>query len=64
MQRSRIRQITLITSLTLFVGCGGQPSINDTADVVRPESAKPATDPAKPATEPAPAAPAKTDPKP
>jgi hypothetical protein len=64
MQCSRIRQITLIASLALFAGCGGAPSEVDTAEVIRPETAKPAPDPTKPATEPAKDEPAQAEPKP
>ncbi len=39
---SRIRQVALIASLALLAGCGGEPSVNDTAEVIKPEPAKPA----------------------
>ena len=38
---SRIRQVALIASLALIAGCGGEPPVNDTAEVIKPEPTKP-----------------------
>ena len=59
---TRTTHFSLIASLILLAGCGGEPSINDTAETIRPDAAKPATEPTKPATEPANPTPPKADP--
>jgi hypothetical protein len=39
---SRIRHVALAASLALLAGCGGDPPVNDTAEIIKPEPAKPA----------------------